>query len=75
MTQPRTFPANTDVVTSTGRCATTVDNSMVVRNSETGVLTATNLIRMADDDPYTPGGEWVWNTAELFALQVEVNVQ
>jgi hypothetical protein len=59
------IPAGTIVQTSTGRTAITIDDSTIVRNSETGTLTATNLIRMSRDDAASPNGEWLWNTADL----------
>jgi hypothetical protein len=61
----QTIPAGTAVTTPSGRRAVTVDDSTVVRNSETGRITATNLIRFADNDEVCPGGEWLWWTRGL----------
>ncbi|KPI31403.1 hypothetical protein OV320_2619 [Actinobacteria bacterium OV320] len=59
------IPAGTNVQTPSGRRATTVDDSTLVRNSETGLITATNLIRFSADDEVCPGGEWLWDAQKL----------
>jgi hypothetical protein len=64
-TESTMIPAGTHVQIPSGRHAVTVDDSTVVRNSETGLVTATNLIRFADDDEVCPGSEWLWNTRGL----------
>jgi hypothetical protein len=62
------IPAGTPVQTPSGRRAVTVTDSLIVRNSETGLVTATNLIKFSDDDEVCPGGEWSWNTRKLTVL-------
>nr|WSZ21201.1 hypothetical protein OH837_49020 [Streptomyces canus] len=64
-TTVQTIPAGTLVKTAGGRNAVTVDNSMVVKNSETGTVTITNLIRFPADDVLSPNGEWIWLTDQL----------
>lgn len=68
-TTVQTIPAGTSVQTPTGRSATTVDDTMLVRNSETGTVTGTNLIRFSDDDEVCPGGEWLWDASQLTPLR------
>lgn len=63
------IPSGTRVRTPSGRIATTVDGSTVVKNSETGSITATNLIRFSDDDEVCPGGEWLWDTRKLTVVR------
>lgn len=60
-----TIPAGTLVQTPSGRRAVTVDDTTVVRNSETGTITGTNLIKFSDDDEVCPGGEWLWDASKL----------
>jgi hypothetical protein len=64
-TTAQTIPAGTPVQTTTGRRAVTLDDSIAVRNSETGQVTVTNRVKFSDDDQVSPGGEWTWNTQEL----------
>lgn len=67
-TTAQTIPARTAVQTTDGRLAATLDDSTLVRNSETGTITATNLIKFSDDDAVCPGGEWLWNARDLTVL-------
>lgn len=64
-TTVHTIPAGTQVQTPSGRRAVTVDDTTVVKNSETGFATGTNLIRFSADDEVSPGGEWLWNANHL----------
>ena len=59
------IPAGTQVQTPSGRRAVTVDDTTIVKNSETGFVTGTNMIRFSADDEVCPGGEWLWNTGGL----------
>lgn len=70
-TQPATIPAGATVKTPSGRTAVTLDDSTVVRNSETGLVTATNLIRFPADDLLSPNGEWLWLTEQLTVVTPE----
>ena len=71
-TEPMTIPAGTTVRTPSGRNAVTVDDSMTVRNSETGLVTVTNLIRFPADDLLSPNGEWIWLTEQLMVVGSDV---
>lgn len=63
--EPTTITAGTRVKTTGGRYAVTVDDSTVVRNSESGLVTTTNLIRFDADDHLSPNAEWIWLTDQL----------
>jgi len=60
-TTVQTIPAGTAVQTIDGRLAVTLDDTTVVTNSETGLVTTTNLVKFSDGD----GGERTWDTREL----------
>ena len=66
----QTIPAGTHVQTPSGRRAVTLDDTTIVKNSETGAITGTNLIRFSMDDEHCPGGEWLWNTSELTVIPI-----
>lgn len=59
------IPAGIQVQTPSGRRAVTLDATTLVRNSETGTTTGTNLIRFSMDDEACPGGEWLWDANKL----------
>lgn len=60
-----TIPVGTQVQTPSGRRAVTLDDTTLVKNSETGTITGTNLIKFAMDDEACPGGEWLWDASKL----------
>jgi len=70
-TEPTAIPAGTPVQTTSGRHAVTVDDSLVVKNSETGLITMTNLVRFPADDVLSPNGEWIWLTDQLTVTHTE----
>jgi len=63
------IPAGTLVQTPSGRRAVTLDNTIAVTNSQTRVVTATNLIKFTDNDEIFPGSTGTWETGTLTVVE------